>query len=153
MFLGLEEIVGKKSSPIIMNWVRDMNAPRWFDDDDKAWCAVFPNRIFMALGMQMSGGGFDLLRALTFKAWGEEIAKPVPGAVLVFVRPEGGHVGFYISESPTHYQVLGGNQSNKVSLTWIQKSRLVAARWPLDTEVIGQPVLVDETGHVSTNEA
>lgn len=59
-----------------------------------------------------------------------------PGAVLVFWRgsPESwkGHVGFYVGETKTHYLVLGGNQSNAVTVSRIAKNRLRkdGIRWP-----------------------
>jgi uncharacterized protein (TIGR02594 family) len=152
-FVGLAEVPGRGSNAMIMRWVHDLNAPKWFDDDDKAWCALFPNRIFLALRMPVSGTGFDLLRAASFQSWGVETLKPVPGAVLVFQRPGGGHVGFYVAETATHYQVLGGNQKNKVSLTLISKDRLVAARWPDDVPMVGEPIIVAHEGDVSENEA
>ncbi|MGJ3626596.1 peptidoglycan-binding protein [Sphingomonas sp. MMS24-JH45] len=40
-------------------------------------------------------------------------------------------VGFYAGEDDKGYRILGGNQSNSVSLAWYEKDRfLVAARWP-----------------------
>lgn len=57
------------------------------------------------------------------------------GSVLVFWRQSvsgtKGHVGFYYSEDKTHYHVLGGNQSNKISVSKIAKSRLLGARLPI----------------------
>lgn len=61
---------------------------------------------------------------------------PQRGAVLSFWRgsPDSwkGHVGFYAGEDATHFLVLGGNQSNSVSLARIEKRRLRrgGARWP-----------------------
>lgn len=56
------------------------------------------------------------------------------GSVLVFWRGSvsgtKGHVGFYYSEDADNFHVLGGNQSNKVSVTKITKSRLLGARLP-----------------------
>jgi hypothetical protein len=54
------------------------------------------------------------------------------GAVLVFKRAGGGHVGFYMGEDPDGQalQVLGGNQADQVSVTRIMRNRLFAARWP-----------------------
>lgn len=58
------------------------------------------------------------------------------GAVLVFWRQSvsgtKGHVGFYYSEDKTHYHVLGGNQSNKISVSKITRNRLLGARLPTD---------------------
>jgi uncharacterized protein (TIGR02594 family) len=55
---------------------------------------------------------------------------PVYGAIAVFSRNEGGHVGFLVGEDSTDYYVLGGNQSNSVNISRIAKNRLLATRWP-----------------------
>jgi hypothetical protein len=59
-----------------------------------------------------------------------------------------GHVGFYVGEDAGAYRILGGNQSDSVSLAWIRKDRLVDARWPATVPApIAQPIVVarDET--------
>jgi len=55
---------------------------------------------------------------------------PVYGAILVFSRGNGGHVGFAVGQDKDDFYVLGGNQSNAVTISRISKSRLLAARWP-----------------------
>ena len=55
---------------------------------------------------------------------------PNYGAIVVFSRGNGGHVGFVVGEDDSDYYVLGGNQSNMVSVTRISKSRLLGFRWP-----------------------
>ena len=64
-----------------------------------------------------------------------QAVQPCFGAVLVFWRGalQGtkGHVGFYYSEDDQHFHVLGGNQSNRVSIARLAKSRLLGARLPL----------------------
>jgi uncharacterized protein (TIGR02594 family) len=57
---------------------------------------------------------------------------PCYGAILVFARgkPPSGHVGFYVSEDETHFAVLGGNQSDRVSVAKLDKERLLGARLP-----------------------
>ena len=57
--------------------------------------------------------------------------QPITGAVLVFERGSGGHVGFAIGQDDTNFFVLGGNQSDAVTIARISKSRLLGARWPL----------------------
>ena len=56
------------------------------------------------------------------------INDPRLAAVMVFWRESlasgKGHVGFYAGEDDSAYQVLGGNQSDKVCLTWVAKNRL-----------------------------
>jgi uncharacterized protein (TIGR02594 family) len=75
-----------------------------------------------------------------------------PGAILIFDRNGGGHVGFYVGEDAGFYYVLGGNQSNAVNVMKLGKSRLVASRWPRGEPVLGRPVQM-RGGIVSTNEA
>lgn len=83
--------------------------------------------------------------------------KPTLGAVLVFWRgsPNGasGHVGFAAGESATNYYVLGGNQSNAVTIAPIAKSRLLGARWPSTVTPPRIHLPAASGGTVSTNEA
>ncbi|SOB90011.1 uncharacterized protein (TIGR02594 family) [Rhodobacter sp. JA431] len=63
-----------------------------------------------------------------------QTVNPCFGAILVFWRGSrsgtSGHVGFYYSEDDDVYHVLGGNQSNKISVTSLKKDRLLGARLP-----------------------
>ena len=69
------------------------------------------------------------VRATAWATWGQP-CEPTLGAVLVFARKGGGHVGLYAGETATAYRVLGGNQSDAVNYAWIAKSRCIAVRWP-----------------------
>lgn len=85
---------------------------------------------------------------------GQDIA-PCYGAVLVFGRQGGGHVGFAVGEDSTAFHVLGGNQSNAVTIARISKARLIDARWPATfprPPKISLPRLT-AAGNLSTNEA
>jgi len=55
---------------------------------------------------------------------------PVYGAVIVFSRGKGGHVGFVVGEDDTDYYVLGGNQGDSVNIVRIEKNRFLGSRWP-----------------------
>ena len=152
-FIGLVETPGPASNPVILRWAADIGAPA-YTDDGVAWCAVFVNRILLACGLPLSGRGYSLLRAGSFRDWGQDMPLgPAPGAVLVFSRPEGHHVGFYVGEDATRYRVLGGNQIDAVSETWINQLRLVAMRWPdgVERPFVGRVVLT-AAGATSTNE-
>ena len=154
-FLGLREIAGPQSSPVILRWVKQLHVPAWYDDDSKPWCALFLNRVLAACHLPMSGTGYDLLRAKSFETWGRALTAPALGAVLVFTRDGGGHVGFYLGENAHAYKVLGGNQGNTVSETWIAKDRCSAIRWPDAVPLpLGGPVMLAANGEpVSGNEA
>ena len=56
--------------------------------------------------------------------------KPVTGAMLIFACGSGGHGGFAVGQDETHFYVLGGNQSDAVTIARMAKSRLLGARWP-----------------------
>jgi uncharacterized protein (TIGR02594 family) len=153
-FVGLTEHVGPGSNPVIMQWARDIGAPGWYDDDDKPWCAVALNRWLLASQLPLSGSGYELLRAASFRDYGQEMALgPALGSILVFSREGGGHVGLYTGESANHVRVLGGNQGNQVSETWIGKARLVATRWPPGVPVPFVQRVMAERGALSSGEA
>lgn len=151
---GIAEIPGPASTPVILRWARDIGAPTYFDNDDIAWCAVYGNRLAMAMQWPLSGTGYDLLRARSFTTWGIPLPIPALGAWMVFSRPEGAHVGLYLGETATDYRVFGGNTANAVAAAWIKKPRLIATRWPKGVPLPalqrvwlnhdGQPVSVDE---------
>jgi len=152
---GLQEIPGPGSNPIILRWVKDIGAPSWYDNDDKAWCALAMNRIMLASDLPYSGSGFELLRARSFETWGLPLTVPVYGCLMVFSRPEGAHVGFYLGERKDAYRIYGANQSNTVGETWIAKVRLTATRWPREIE-LPKPEriwLKTDGSLLSTNEA
>lgn len=87
--------------------------------------------------------------------FGKKLNKGAIGAILVFGRTGGGHVGFYAGEDATHYTVLGGNQSNAVTYARLDKGRLMAngIRWPAsyDSPTSGQVAATGAT--ISKNEA
>jgi hypothetical protein len=76
------------------------------------------------------------------------------GAVFVFEREGGGgHVGFGAGESTTHWYILGGNQSNRVSIAPIDKRRCIGIRRPRTWNAPLSRLPRMTGGTVSTNEA
>lgn len=146
---GLKEIPGPRHNQTIIRWLGKLKA--WWSDDETPWCGVF-----VAHCMQESWLPFPkfYMRAKAWSDYGSLLRRDrlAPGAILVFDRAGGGHVGFYVGEDAGFYYVLGGNQSNAVNVMKLGKSRLVASRWPKGEPVIGKPVYLNG-GSVSTNEA
>lgn len=150
--VGIRETPGPKSNPVIMGWARRLGARVLgidYDEDSVAWCGLFLAEI-------MSASGFTppkiAVRARAWALWGLE-CEPCPGAVLVFERPGGGHVGLYAGEDATAYHVLGGNQGDAVSITRIAKARCIAVRWPAGGPPRGERLRTAASGKLSTNEA
>ena len=93
--------------------------------------------------------------ALNWRTFGVPTA-PTYGAVGSIERNGGGHVFFLVGQDRTRYFALGGNQSNKVSVVPIDKSRCPpeSFRWPetYDREPINLPSMTSSATS-STNEA
>lgn len=156
---GVAEIPGEKSNPIILKMARSIGAPAWYHNDDQPWCAVAMNAWLLEdhrpIATGSRGDYFDRLRALTFKEYGQGIVRPTLGAIGVFGRPEGAHVGMYLGEFRDLFYIYGGNQRNKVCATWIRRDRLKAWRLPPGVPIPElTPILLSHTGEpVSVNEA
>lgn len=69
--------------------------------------------------------------ALNWRKFGVP-TKPTYGAIASIKRKGGGHVGFIIGQDDKRYYMMGGNQSNRVSVAPVDKSRFEpeSFRWP-----------------------
>jgi len=128
-YMGLKEIPGARSNETIMEWADNLGG--WIDEyytnDDIPWCGLF-----VAECMRANNIDFKIKNPLSARAWANfgEYTEPKFGAVMVFSRRGGGHVGFYVSEDNDAFHILGGNQSNKVNVAKVSKGRFLEARWP-----------------------
>ncbi|RDE06799.1 TIGR02594 family protein [Sphingomonas aracearum] len=153
--IGTREIVGPKHNPTILAWAKRLGSKILginVVDDETAWCGLFVAHCIAEAGIAPAP---IAVRASSWATWGSNLRadRLAPGAILVFQRAGGGHVAFYVGEDATTYHVLGGNQSNAVSITRIEKARCVARRWPTGVPVSGAPVWVNGRGTISKNEA
>ncbi len=98
------------------------------------WCGDFVETC-IALSLPSEPLPANPYAAINWLSFGAP-CRPQTGAILVFWRgkPSGwqGHIGFYAGEDATHFHVLGGNQSDAVTVSRIAKSRLRpnGCRWP-----------------------
>src|SRR5690606_38980162 len=114
------------------------------------WCGDFVETC-MALALPEEPLPANPYLARNWLSFGVPCA-PVRGAVLVFWRgsPKGsaGHVGFHAGEDAEAFHVLGGNQSDSVSMARIAKARLLGARWPRSV-ALPKPGTVAPGAHVA----
>lgn len=129
--IGTQEKPGQGSNEAILGWAEDLEITS-YNDDDIPWCGLF---VAHCVGSQLPEEVLPTnpLGARSWASFGNEVS-PRLGAIMVFWRgsPGGwkGHVGFYWAEDDEAFHILGGNQSNSVSVTRLAKSRLLTARWP-----------------------
>jgi len=157
--IGVQEVVGKGSDATIMSWRDTLNIRGvkivGYSDDDIPWCGLFVAFLAYLRASLPDEVVSSPLWARNWLKYGAKAQKPMLGDILVFERGSGGHVGIYIAEDKTHFHVLGGNQSNRVSIVRIEKDRLLGARRP---KYNNQPAsvkqyIVKASGETSTNEA
>ena len=152
--IGTREKPGTGNNPAILDWATGAGIP--YKSDDIPWCGLFVGHCITAtLGGEPTPA--NMLGARAWERFGIR-TEPTPGAVMVFWRKSLasglGHVGFYAGEDASAYRILGGNQSDSVSLAWVAKDRLLTARWPSTVPPpIPRAVQVARTDTLSWNEA
>jgi uncharacterized protein (TIGR02594 family) len=155
-FVGLREIPGKGTTPAISRWLRDLRA--WWSDDETPWCGVFVAAMMRPDGHELPKHWY---RARAWLEFGEPIAFPVIGAVVVFnggpKRPGAGHVGFVVGrDEKGRLMVLGGNQSNAVTIAPFDTNRVLGYRFPkqiASAPFANLPMLASNGAKPSDNEA
>ena len=99
-------------------------------DDKASWCSSFVNWCLDQVGI--AGTGSALARS--WLDWGEPLAAPVPGCIVVLSRddPSGwkGHVGFYLRSDDAFVYLLGGNQLERVREHFYPMTSVLGYRWP-----------------------
>lgn len=128
-YVGLAEIPGRDTAPVIARWLRDLRA--WWSDDETPWCGTFVAACLTEAGLRESLPK-HWYRAKAWLEAGYPLVRPSPGAIAVFDRKGGGHVGFIVGRDPGgRLLILGGNQGNRVSIAPFDPSRLLGFRWPV----------------------
>jgi len=146
-YLGLNEVKDAKKLDAMLD----------FDTSEPPWCGAFVGYV-IAQTLPKAKLPANPLWALNWASWGIQNAsvtgQPHYGAVAVFKRNTGGHVGFVVGHDKDYVHVLGGNQSNSVSVTRVAKKQLQAYRWPAGVPLMGKPLGFSKfTGSVFNNEA
>lgn len=152
-WLGRHEV---RDNGLLRSWLRS-DGKTLGDPAKLPWCGDF---VETCIRLPLPGEPFpgalgeNPYWARNWLRLGAEIS-PCYGAVVVFERGSGGHVGFAVGQDATTLHVLGGNQSNAVTVARIAKTRLLGARWPATfprPTTIRLPQMT-VGGKISTNEA
>lgn len=125
---GQREVKGKRDNARILALYRDAGHPS-IKHDEVPWCAAFVGAVLQRAGLPTTGS----LMARSYLNWGQPIDAAQPGALAIFSRgtnPAYGHVGFVLGETGSSVYLLGGNQSDAVTVGRYPKKRLLGFRWP-----------------------
>lgn len=150
--LGTREVAGSGNNPTIMGWADNLD--QWYPGDDVPWCGLFVAHC-MAAGAPDEPQSFNRLGARNWLEYGEPCG-PELGAVAVFWRTHktnswNGHVAICTGVSDTAIRMIGGNQSDNVTETWISRDRLLGFRKPKGHTLHVAPSA--RTGALSRSEA
>lgn len=122
---GTIELPDNRDSPTILSWAKELSMERVYSHDSIPWCGLF-------MALCATRAGFDPpdspLWALNWAKWGTPVERPMLGDVLTFKRQGGGHVAMYVGEDSASYHIIGGNQSDSVSITRKPRGQLFQAR-------------------------
>jgi uncharacterized protein (TIGR02594 family) len=139
-FLGTKEIKGSADNPKIMEMYSTVGHD-WVEHDEVAWCAAFVGHCLEKAGLPST----RKLNARSYLTWGEKVAgveQAKEGDVVVFTRGSSaaqGHVAFFLKAVGSQIEVLGGNQSDGVTVARYAKSRLLGIRRPLRSDAPQRP--------------
>ncbi len=149
-YVGLREIPGKTTAPIIARWLRRLGA--WWQDDETPWCGVFVAGVLDEAGIPKVKGWY---RARAWLDWGSLCDGPMLGAVAVLRRDGGGHVGFVVGRDERgRLMILGGNQANAVTIAPFAPERVLEYRYPWPVDGVGAlPLLASNGAPTNINEA
>ena len=133
--MGVEETPGAASTPRIMEYFAAAHGSEWVKDDSTPWCGAFASFILREHGLPD-----EPLRARSWAEWGEPLADPIPGCVVVLKRPPdpaAGHVALFVqwTADKAGLLLLGGNQGDKVCITRFRTTDVIAYRWPKGVKV------------------
>ena len=154
--VGLKEIIGTINNPVIMGWAKELGIEKIYTSDEIAWCGLFVAKVCKEARTETNLTPRESLWALNWNKFGTRQTVAMLGDILTFKRKEGGHVGIYVGEDAKCYHVLGGNQSNMVCITRIEKTRLSQIRrtnWKVAQPDAVKQVFVNESGFISQNES
>jgi len=147
---GVREHPGRRFNPVI-EAAFDAVGHGYVRDDAVPWCAAFVGGCLEEAGQTSTRS----LRARSYLKWGQETETARYGAVAVLSRgnnPAAGHVGFVVGELDDRLFLLGGNQSDAVTVAPFPRSRVLSLRLP-DVVETDRPKPATDGGEAQTRTA
>ena len=131
--IGVQEQSGSKHNPRIIEYHQCTSLKA--TADEVPWCASFVNWCLRVAGIRDHNGhcGTNSARARSFLTWGVPVSltEAQRGDIVVLARGNNvseGHVGFYTGRKDNNVLLLGGNQSNRVSISSFPLSKIISIR-------------------------
>lgn len=131
--LGVKEGPGAANNAQVVKLFADAGFPG-IKTDSTAWCAAYVNAMLERAGHR----GSRSLAARSFENWGVGLKEPALGCIATKKRAGSswqGHTGFVVGANKDQVFLLGGNQSDQVSVAAFKRSEIVSFRWPADMPV------------------
>lgn len=156
--IGVREVPGAANNPIIMSWGSRLGARVLgiaYGADSVPWCGLFMAWCVVQAGLKPPP---IAIRAKAWATWGSDAGmiatRPPHGAIAVFSRNGGGHVGPVSAVySNGDLEITGGNQGDAVNARRFTRDRLIALRWPAGVAVSRPAPWADGPGIATTGEA
>lgn len=121
--LGQAEIKGPSANPRIIGYHQTTRLAA--KSDETPWCSSFMSWV-------MIEAGYVSTRSAAASSWATYggACGPRRGAIAVFKRTGGHHVGIVLGIGNGYVWLLGGNQSDRVSVAKYSTDKLIAYRSP-----------------------
>ena len=126
------EVSGPKSNPKILEVYKSVDGldNMELNDDEIPWCSCFANWCVQQAG----GKGTRSAMARSWLNWGDKSDGQV-GDIVVLKRGDSniqGHVGFVVKKGLLSVDVIGGNQSNNVTIQSFSRTKVLGYRTSKD---------------------
>lgn len=125
---GVRTAPSGESNPRITEYHTGTNISGY--DDKVSWCSSFVNWSLGRAGIL----GTQSALARSWLEWGESLAAPTLGCIVVLWRDEPtswkGHVGYYLRHDSKSIHLLGGNQLESVCEHSYPLESVLSYRWP-----------------------